>query len=352
MKQIKIESKEDKLFYSGRNNDMKDYMKNNIKKIIIFLIFAVVAGAGISIAAERVVNKVIARVNEDVILLSDYNERIEPILKEYEKVLTGPDKEKQIKKIKEEVLDQMIDERLLLQKAADEGVKITDAEVDQGIEEIRSRFKSEVEFQNEISRQGLTGEELRKNVKDQLKVIKLINQKVQARITPPTDEEVKKYYDSHENEMVTPEQVRARHILIKTTEKRTQEQAKKKAYEVYEKVKKEPSKFSTFAEKYSEGPSAKIGGDLGYFAKGEMVAEFEEVAFTMKVGEISKPVKTRFGYHIIKLVARKSSEKKTFSEVKDRLKNLLYQKKMESEYENFLRKLRDEAKISKTLNDL
>lgn len=300
-------------------------------------------------AQKKVVDKVVARVNSKVILLSEFNNRANPILNEYEKVITGPDKEKKIKELKVNILNQMIDEKLLLQKAEKEKLNISDAEIDQGLDEIRSRFANEVEFQNEISKQGLTGADFRKNVGEQLVVIKLINQNVKSKISPPTEEEIKKYYKEHEEEMVSPEQVRVRHILIKISDESSQQDAKEKINDVYDKVIKDPSKFSSFAEEFSEGPSAKLGGDIGYFGKGDMVKEFEEVAFKMEVGDVSKPVKTRFGYHVIKLIGKKSSEKRTYSEVKDRLQNLLYQMKMENEYEKFLRDLRDEAKISKSL---
>jgi parvulin-like peptidyl-prolyl isomerase len=318
------------------------------KKILLTILMLGQIGS-YAFAAQKVVEKVVARVNDKVILLSDFNNRAKPIMDEYEKVLTGPDKEKKIKELKEKILEQMIDEKLLLQKAQKDGIRITDAEVDQGMDEIRGRFANEVEFQNEITSQGLTGEEFRGNVRDQLTVIKFINQNVQTRMAPPTEDELKKYYKEHEEEMVSPEQVRVRHILITTSEERTQEAAKKKINEVYAKVKKNPSKFSDYAEQYSEGPSAKVGGDLGYFSKGDMVKEFEETAFKLEVGQLSAPVKTRFGYHVIKLIGKKSSEKKTYAEVKDRLKNLLYQINMEKEYEKLLRNLRDEAKISKSL---
>jgi len=327
--------------------------KTGNSKLLFLLSLLLLAGAApVKVSAkEKVVDKVVARVNNEVILLSEFNQRADQIIKEYEKVFEGPDKEKQLKELKQELLNQMIDEKLLLQKAEKEKIRITDSEIDQGVDEIRNRFSSEVEFQNEISKQGLSGAEFRENIANQLKVIKLINQEVKSKITPPAEEEVKKYYEENEEEMVSPEQVRARHILIATDKERSQDEAKEKINEIYEKAKKDPSQFSALAEKYSEGPSAKVGGDLGYFARGEMVKEFEDVAFKMKIGEISEPVKTRFGYHIIKLVGKKSKEKKTFSEVKDRLKNLLYQMKMEQEYEKFLRELRDEAKISKSLDE-
>jgi parvulin-like peptidyl-prolyl isomerase len=324
-------------------------MKNKSILFLINFVFVICLFSSVS-AAEREVDKVVARVNEDVILLSEYSRRANPILMEYERVMTGPDKEKKVSELKENILEQMIDEKLLLQKAKKEKIYITDAEVDQGIDEIRNRFTNEVEFRNEISKQGFKEDGFRDNVKNQLSVIKLINQNVRGKIAPPTEKEIGDYYKEHESEMVTPEQVRVRHILVKVNEKVSQEEAKKKINEIYGKVKKEPSKFPTFAEQYSQGPSAKIGGALDYFGRGEMVKEFEDVAFNLDLDEISKPVKTRFGYHIIKLIGKKSSEKRTYSEVKDRLKSLLYQIKMEKEYEKFLRELRDEAKISKTLD--
>ncbi|MBN2407256.1 MAG: peptidylprolyl isomerase [Elusimicrobia bacterium] len=318
------------------------------KSSVLSVIFCLAAIA--LLQAEKIVDRVVARVNDEVILLSEFNLRSDQITSEYEKILTGPDKDKKLKELRTDILEQMIDEKLLLQKAEKDGIHVTNAEIDQGIDEIRGRFASEVEFQNEISKQGLTGEGFRENVEKQLKVIKLINQNVKAKIEPPTEDEVRKYYDENEAEMMSPEQIRAKHILVRTSEETSQEEAKKKIDKIYEEVKKDPEKFSSFAEKYSEGPSASLGGDLGYFARGDMVKEFEDVAFGMEVGELSKPVKTRFGYHIIKLVGKKSSEKRTYAEVKDRLRNLLYQMQMEKAYEEFLRNLRDEAKISKTLD--
>ncbi|MFC2062140.1 peptidylprolyl isomerase [Elusimicrobiota bacterium] len=325
-------------------------MLSKIKEYgLVAILLAVIICSKTVVSAEKIVDRVVARVNNEVILLSEFTRRADEIISEYEKILNVPDKENKLKELKGEILEQMIDEKLILQKAAKEKIHITDTEVDQGIDEIRARFGTEIEFQNEIAKQGFNGEDFRGNVEKQLKVIKLINQNVKGRITPPTDEEAEEYYKANEAEMMSPEQVRARHILIKTSEKTSQEEAKKKIEEVYALVKKDPDQFSNYAEQHSEGPSATKGGDLGYFAKGDMVKEFEDKAFIMGVGEISKPIKTRFGYHIIKLVGKKSAEKRTFSEVKDRLMSMLYQMKMEKEYEKFLRDLRDEAKISKSL---
>ncbi|MFW6134097.1 MAG: peptidylprolyl isomerase [Elusimicrobiota bacterium] len=319
------------------------------KKIFLLFVFALAFMFQGLDAKEEVVDKVVARVNDEVILLSEYREREDAIIQEYEKVLQGPDKEKKLEEIREEILKQMIDEKLLLQKAEQEDIGVTEEEIEQGVQEIKARFESEEEFQTEIMKQGLSGENFKENVRDQIKVIKLINQEVKSKIAPPTEKEIKEYYKENEEEMVSPEQIRARHILIRTSEEKSQGEAKKEINEIYEKVKKNPGKFNAYAEKYSEGPSAKLGGDLGYFARGEMAEEFEKKAFNMSVGDISEPFKTRYGYHIVKVVGKKTEEKKSFTEVKDNLKNLIYQMRMEKEYEKFLRELRDEARISKSM---
>ena len=148
--------------------------------------------------------------------------------------------------------------------------------------------------------------------------------------------------------MVTPERVSARHILVRIDGDVPQTTARKEIDEVYAKVKAKPELFNQYAEEHSDCPSGALGGDLGYFARGEMVGEFDEIAFNMNVGDISEPFLTRFGYHIVKVTGKQGSENKTYAEVKDRLKNLLYQIRMEEAYEKFLTGLREEADIKRS----
>ncbi|MDA3792766.1 MAG: peptidylprolyl isomerase [Elusimicrobia bacterium] len=319
-----------------------------IKKLTNALLGILILGQVVANAAEKEVDRVVARINNEVILLSEFNKRAEPIINEYQKSLSVSDREEKIKLIKEELLSQMIDEKLLLQESQAKDIYVSDTELDNGVDEIKERFGTEMEFQNELSGQGYSGEKFRQNIAEQLKVIKLINQEVKSKVSVPTEEDTRKYYKDNEEEMVSPEAVEARHILIRTDDK-SEKEALEKTNEIYKKVKNSSDKFSKYAEEYSEGPSSARGGSLGYFSRGEMVEEFEDAAFDLRVGDITKPVKTMFGYHIIKVTGRKSSEKKTFAEARDTLKNLLYQERMKEKYETFLRNLRDEAKVSKQL---
>ncbi|MEA2058966.1 MAG: SurA N-terminal domain-containing protein [Thermodesulfobacteriota bacterium] len=142
-------------------------------------------------------------------------------------------------------------------------------------------------------------------------------------VIPPG--KIKAYYEDNKDEFKTPEKVEARHILIKTSENADQETsdaAEAKALEIYEKA-GENEDFAALAEKFSEGPSRENGGYLGSFAREDMVKPFADKAFSMEPGEISKPVRTRFGFHIIKVEARHEASEKSFDEAKPGILNKL-----------------------------
>lgn len=139
------------------------------------------------------------------------------------------------------------------------------------------------------------------------------------------DEEIQQYYNNNEEQFFSPDSVLASHILF--TDEATSAQ-------INEELNSGLS-FEELASKYSICPSKENGGDLGWFTRGKMVKEFEDAAFKLEVGEISSPVKTQFGYHLIKLVDKKSGAKRTFEEVKDQISKFLLSKKQE---ESFIKK--------------
>jgi peptidyl-prolyl cis-trans isomerase C len=314
-----------------------------ISAVFLFIILCLFIASSLQ---AKVVDKTVATVDGEVILMSEYEKRAKPILEEYEKLPTGPDKEIRIKELKEKILDQMIDEKVLIHEAKRMKINVTRKEVQDGIEEIKKRFTKEEEYNQELARQGLTEEKFKEQVKEQLMVIKLIDQEVKAKVVPPTDSEIEDFYKQHESEMVEPEQVRVRHILIKVGENTDKKEALKRITEILKEAKKGKTSFAELAKKYSEDPSAAKGGDIGFFVRGQMVRKFEEVAFALNVGEISDVVETEYGYHIIQSIEKKTAEKKSLDEIRDYLRNFISQKKMEERYEKWLRVLRDKASIT------
>ena len=330
-----------------RNPESKMVRKEITSRIAVFL-FTILCLFIVSSPGAKVVNKTVATVDGEVILMSEYERRAKPVIEEYEKVLTGPDKEIKIKELKEKILEQMIDEKILIHEAKRKKTRVNKKEIQDGIEEIRKRFGTEEEYNQELARQGLSEEKFREQVKEQLMVIKLIDQEVKAKVVSPTDSEIEDFYKQNEAEMVEPEQVRARHILIKVDENTDKKKALKRIRDILKEVKKGKTSFAELAKKYSEGPTAPRGGDLGFFIRGQMVRKFEEAAFALKVGEISNVVETEYGYHIIQCIEKKASEKKSLEEIREYLRNFIFQKRMEERYEKWLRTLRDKASITRS----
>ena len=332
----------------NRQNRTSPECKMVRKKITsgVFLL-AVLCFFTASYLGARVVDRTVATVDGEVILMSEYEKRAKPLIEEYEKFLTGPDKEIRIKEFKEKILEQMIDEKVLIHEAKKKNMKVSKKEIEDGINEIKKRFTTEEEYNQELARQGLLGKKFEEQVKEQLMVIKLIDQEVKGKVVPPTDSEIEDFYKQNESEMVEPEQVRVRHILIKVSENTDKKEALKRIGEVLKEVKKGKTSFAELAKKYSEDPSAARGGDIGFFIRGQMVRKFEEVAFGLNVGQISDVVETEYGYHIIQCVEKKAAEKKSLDEIRDYLRNFIFQKRMEERYEKWLRRLRDTASISR-----
>lgn len=166
-----------------------------------------------------------------------------------------------------------------------------------------------------------------------------------------TEDDMKKYYEEKKETFNTPERVKASHILIKTNENRDKEAAKKLAEQVAAEARKsakDMGSFAKLAEKYSEDEgSKKRGGDLGYFERteegGKMVKEFSDGAFALKeVGDISDPVESEFGFHVIKLTGRKERVEKTFEDVKNSVENTLKTEKRKTGFEDAVEKIKKE----------
>ncbi len=187
---------------------------------------------------------------------------------------------------------------------------------------------------------------------DDLRSRVLVDALIDKRITRTTslpEEKIKAYYDSHASEFEKGEQVRARHILIRVEQNSAPEvdaKAKETIDMVAEKLKNGES-FETLALEYSEDPGSKInGGDLGYFGKGQMVKEFEEAAFATKVNEVSEPVRTAFGYHLIMLTDKKAPGKVPFDDVKKQIETTLLAEQDRVALNNLIEELKKKYEVT------
>ena len=335
-----------------------------------------------------VMDELAAKVNNEPVMMSEYNKTKDMLVEQYRAAMPdffkAKDAQEQIEKA---AMDKLIDEALLRQKAEAMKIKVYDRELDLGVAEVKKRFSrdannapvseadAEQAFKNELKKDDLTPAEFRERIRKQLMVRKLIEETVRPKAAVPKDEEIKSYFDKIKAAVLgdkgvfagldeeatqdltavaqrfkefTAERVRVRHILFKfdenasLTEKNT---ALKKA----EDVKKEldaGADFEDAALKYSEDKeSAQKGGDLGYVIRGMLPAEIDEKAFVLALGEVSKPIATQFGYHLIRVDERRIAQKLQYEAVKDDLEQLLAQANFGKELASYLKDLRKDAKI-------
>jgi peptidyl-prolyl cis-trans isomerase C len=256
----------------------------------------------------------------------------------------------QMARMKNEVLESLIDRELLYQESKKRGIQIKSEAVSEQLQKIQQRYPSKEEFNKLLSTMGLTESDVQRQIARGMAIQELIDKEVSEKIKV-SDEETKSFYDKNPQLFQQPEQVKASHILIKAeadapADKKAE--ARKKIEAVQQKVQKGED-FATLAKTYSEGPSGPRGGDLGYFKRGQMVKPFEEAAFSLKPNETSEIVETRFGYHLIKVNDKKPAKKMTYAEVKDRLNEHLKKQKTDSEASAYIETLRKDAKIEKFL---
>lgn len=365
---------------------MTDIDNKTLKTVLAVLIpFIVVSSSG-----ARVIDETIATVNGKPILLSAYNKNKDSVLEQYQKGMPGFFKQEDaVEQIEKKVLDQMIDDALLLQHAEKLRIKIRERELENGMREIKRRFtideqgkpvgekEADAAFQRELKRESLNRKQFTERIRKQLMIRKVIDESIRSKMALPQESEVRGYYDKIDliikgdtsvvkgmekdraNEMIalsqrfkdlTAERVRVRHILVKMDEKTSmmdKSKLLKKALDIKKRIDKGED-FSELARKYSDdAESAPRGGDLGFIIRGWMVdmPEFEKTAFSLGVGKASRPVETKFGYHIIRVEEKRAAQKLVYKNIKEDLTQYIAGRQMQKELIDFVKDLRSKATI-------
>lgn len=244
------------------------------------------------------------------------------------------------------VLDELVTFTLLKQEAKARGIVVTDAEVDQRLQELQQATGGEEGFKKALKDQDMTLERLRADTRTQLAVGKLIEGHV-ASAPATTDAEAQEFYAKNPDQFTQPEMVRASHILIRV-DQQADDATKKKARAKIDGVLKRAragEDFAALAKQNSEDGSAQMGGDLNYFPKEKMVPEFAEAAFKLKTGEISGVVTTQFGHHIIKLTDRKAASTVPLDQVNERIKQVLTEQKKQQLADSYIAQLKQKSRV-------
>lgn len=244
-----------------------------------------------------------------------------------------------------QILNDMVMEKLVEEESKD--VSVPDADVQAEVGKIKAQFPNEEAFKEQLSKMGESPEQLSDTVRSMLKQRKWIEGKIAGQ-DAVSDEDAKKYFEENKEEFDMPELVQARHILFLVPEDAPEEkiQEKKAAAEKAIERAKAGEDFGELATELSEDEGTKSrGGELPPFPKGRMVPAFEEAAFKQEVGEVGEPVRTPYGFHVIKVEDKQPAKTLTFDEVKPRLVQILQNEKRQEAVNDLVEGLREQAEV-------
>lgn len=252
-------------------------------------------------------------------------------------------------RVKESILNRLIEEHLLLAKAKELGIDVTTEEMESEIKSFKSGY-DDATFNKMLELKGLKYNDWIETKKRKLLIQKLVKLNVidKMKIGP---EDIKKYYNGHEQEFNLPEQVRARHILVNSWDE---------AQRIMELI-NQGENFAALAKNRSISPERWDGGDLGYFGRGSHPDVFDKVCFSLAVGEVSPIVKSEYGYHIFKLIDKKPAQRESLEDAKEKIVMALQQQKSGDTMKDWYKSIYDAAgveinnellkKIEVTIND-
>jgi peptidyl-prolyl cis-trans isomerase SurA len=306
-----------------------------------------------------VVEQIIARVNNSIITQADL-QRSKEQLQQEEASNANVDPNERPKE--QDLLRDLIDQQLLLQKGTELGVS-ADTDVVKRLDQLRQQMHAESmeDLEKAAQAQGVSFEDFKQNMKNSIIQQKVIQQEVGGHITV-TQQQIQQYYDQHKAEMERPEQVRLSEILISTQKapavKTSKGQtalpetpdpdlvatAQKKADAVYEQLQK-GSKFADLAKANSDGPTAQAGGDLEYFKRGTLSKELEDKVFALKAGEYTAPVRTNQGWVILEVTEHQNPGIPPLKDVEGYINERIYMQQMQPALREYLTKLREDAYI-------
>lgn len=312
-----------------------------MKKFGALLVIVALAMAALVVTGCQE-SDVAAKVNGEVITNAELDKQLEQLKKQYPQMFTGADGEGRMLDFKQRLLDNLINQKLVEQAAKEKDIKITDADVDKQIEQLKSGFKDDAQFEQALKTAGMTVDQLKTQIRDQLLTQKLIESL--AADIKVTEAEVKAYYEKNKTQFLQKEAKKASHILFKPNDKKT---AEKVLAEV-----KAGGDFAALAKKYSvDTATASKGGDLGWPTT-PYVPEFETALAKLKKGQTSALVQTPYGWHIIRVTDERKGKQQTLAEVKAQIEQIIQQQRRADGYQKFLDDLKKKAKIEILVADL
>ncbi len=316
-------------------------LKKKLMRIAGVAVFTLVAPSIMS--AATVVERIIARVNNNIVTQKQFQRKQQELRAQLAREYSGAELEAQFKEQSKNLLRDLIDQDLMVQKAKDLDMKV-ETDVVKRLDEIRkeSHFATQDELQAEVEKQGMLWEDFEDNIRRNLLMREVIGREVGSRIIV-THADTRKYYDAHKQDFAFPEGVHLGQILI-STDNRKPEEAEKRGKEALAEI-KAGARWADVAKKYSDHASASEGGDIGFFKEGTLAPAIADAIAKLDDNETTGLIQTKFGYMIVKVFERRKQGIANYEEVEQRVSEVLYNQRMEPALREYLRTLRKESYI-------
>ncbi len=328
-----------------------------LSAVLLFLSLSVSSVYAAS-SADANANRIVAVVNNEVITQAELNRALVPAYLQLQATLGPEELAEKMDGLRKEILEQIIDEKLLLQEANNPRpvevgkgrvgtppvITVSDAEVEEVLQETRSRFPNPEAFEEALSQQGLTLEDLKTRFREQAAMQKLVGREIRSRVSL-SPAEITSYYESHRDEFVTRPAVQVATILIRPQNDADAPRAASQAQDLRRQL-TQGADFYELAQKYSDGFNAKMGGRIGVIEKGKSLKEIDDALFKLKAGDISPVIKTPAGFQFFRVESVQPAKQSTLEEAKAEIKYRLLSQKSAQRYREWIAKLRSESYIT------
>lgn len=299
---------------------------------------------------SKTVEEIIARVNNEIITRSELDHARQTAQEDVEEECRGkctPEEQKSnIEEHQKNALKELIDQSLLVQRGKDMGINV-ETDVIKRLDQIRisNNLSSMEDLEKAVSSKGINWEDFKDNIRKGLLTQKVISQEVGSHINIGKDE-VAKYYDDHKTEFVRPEQVALREIVVNTEGKKDSElpDLKKKAETALKRV-KDGEDFGEIAKRFSDGTTAKQGGFLGVYKRGELSKELEDTVFKMKKNDLTEVLDTKQGYLVLQVLEHYDEGQQSLDKVENEIMDKMYSSRMEPKLKEYLKTLREQSYV-------
>jgi peptidyl-prolyl cis-trans isomerase SurA len=315
-----------------------------LKQARLTTIAVILAAAAVSnLFAARIVERIIARINSEIVTQRQYERERERLREQLAQQYSGAELEVQLRAQSKDLLRDLIDQDLMVQKAKDLDINV-DTDVVKQLDQIRQDYHMNTidDLQKAVEKQGIIWEDFTDQIKRKLLMREVIGREVGSRIAV-SHEDARKYFNEHKQQFSSPEGVRLAEIVI-SPEKHTPAEVEQRTKDAVAEI-KAGQRFADVAKKYSDAPDAVEGGDIGFFKTGTMAPEAEAAIKKLDINDTSDPIQTKHGTIIYKVLDRRQAGIPKFDDVEQQVMNILYDQKMQPALRKYLIELRKESYI-------